>query len=430
MPTQFFNPLLSTPKDEELERARQYAQMTQSQRAAMDARVMEQQSIQGAENVARGALGLPESEATNRSSAANEIRALTKKTTPGTPEFYTAAAAIYQKYGLAAEAEKMTQMLHEVEFGKGETLDLLKLQRVRDYLQKRLAAGDESVKPALEAVDRKLGTYGQMGSPPADPEFIKMLNEYEKAVAAGQGDRADAIKQAMDAWIKNKQKAGGDMTPYQQAMLKLRGAQFDEQKRKQTEKEANEKKQVLGSLGTMLRITDEQIQAAEGLLTHPGLPYIVGRFVGLAGRVPAAFSDAAAGAQALYKTIEAQTFLSALNELRATSKSGATGLGQLTEREGDKIQSAKAALDRQQPTEQFKATLQRYIDSLKTGRDVNASELTAGGATVPPPLAPIQHRKPVAALAPSARPRPQPTPAPAPEASKPKRKFTATKVED
>lgn len=422
---QFFNPLLSQ-KDEELARAAEYARMTQAQRASMDARVMEQQAVEGVENVARGAAGLPQSENANRSGAANEIRMLTRKVAPGTPEFYKAAVVIYQKYGLAAEAEKMTQMLHDVEFGQGEKQEVLKLQRVLDHLNERLNAGDESVKPAIEAIKRKLGTYGQAGSPAADPEYVRLLNEYEKALAAGQTDRAEALKKAIDAWLKNKAKEGGDMTPYQSNSLALRTKEYEERKRKQEEKERLDKEQVIGSLTTILRITDQQIQAAEGLLTHPGLPYIVGRFVGLAGRVPAAFSDAAAGAQALYKTIEAQTFLSALNELRSTSKGGASGLGQLTEREGDKIQSAKAALDRQQPVDQFKETLQGYIDSLKTGRGIIAGELTKGGASVPAPLAPIQHRKPVAAIAPGARPRP--SAAPAPQSESPKRTFSATRV--
>ena len=168
-----------------------------------------------------------------------------------------------------------------------------------------------------------------------------------------------------------------------------------------------------------MRAVDNEIQAAQRLLAHPGLPKITGS---LEGALPltavAAKGNEAAGAAALFATIEGQTFIRALQDLKATSRTGASGLGQLTEREGDKIQNAKTSLSRQQPVDQFKRTLTAYIELLTSTRAIAAKELVGGKADVP--VAPT----PIVDVAPKTDPRPaRPTPAPA---AKPK--FKATRV--
>jgi hypothetical protein len=82
-------------------------------------------------------------------------------------------------------------------------------------------------------------------------------------------------------------------------------------------------------------------------------------------------------------------FIKALQDLKATSERGASGLGQLTEREGDKIQNAKAALDPQQPTPQYKRTLGQYIARLKAARGQIANALQSAGRPVPAQPMPI-----------------------------------------
>jgi hypothetical protein len=121
--------------------------------------------------------------------------------------------------------------------------------------------------------------------------------------------------------------------------------------------------------------------------------------------------------------VHAQTFIRALQDLKATSKTGASGLGQLTEREGDKIQNAKVALDPQQPTDQFKRTLTQYIESLRSARTTGASEVTKAGAEAPAAPAPVVDTPPAV----DPRTVTPPVAAPAP-AAKPKPKFTATRV--
>jgi hypothetical protein len=123
--------------------------------------------------------------------------------------------------------------------------------------------------------------------------------------------------------------------------------------------------------------------------------------------------------------VQAQVFIQALQDLKNASKTSASGLGQLTEREGDKIQNAKVAIRPQQSTEQFKNTLSEYIRTLKEGRTTAAGELTKADATVPAPRPPLSVERTATDLAPSAKPRPAPAPAP----EKPKGKWSAKRVE-
>ena len=211
------------PQDTELTDQYRLRQLLPHEQIALRARKAEIGMDQGAQGMLRGAMGLPESQGQNRGQAGFELRELAKKVAPGTVEFYTAAVDILRKHGLVGEAEEMAKKLRELEIGKGETTPALKLQRARDELQKRATAGDESVKPALAAIDKQIAALGTVraGSAPADPEFIKLLNQYEAALEAGQGDRAAAIKHYMDAFVKQKQGSGTDMTPYQKIMSDL-----------------------------------------------------------------------------------------------------------------------------------------------------------------------------------------------------------------
>jgi hypothetical protein len=181
------------------------------------------------------------------------------------------------------------------------------------------------------------------------------------------------------------------MTPYQKW-----------QKEKDEKKLAGAEAAIVSALQGTVRAIDQDLQSASRLLVHPGLPWITGARAGLLGRGAAALSGDAAGAHALLLNVHAQTFIRALQDLKATSRTGASGLGQLTEREGDKIQNAKTALDPQQPTDQFKRTLTSYIAQLEGARAAGASELTQAEAPVPAPPAPIKDvaRPDVKAIAP------------------------------
>ena len=415
-----FYDLFKLTDPEEERAALDYArQLTPAQRSVMDERQFERQGVKGIERMGRGLLGLPESPEGHREMAAQELRALAAKVRPGTAEFYDAAIPILQKHGMPAEVAQLEQQRLALETGKGELDPLLKMKRARDLLLKSPDASSPTGQAALAAIDRKIKGYGVSTQGGADPEFLKLLAAYEAAIEAGQGDRAALIKQRIDAEIKQKQGRGEDMTEYQRIMVGLREEELKRKQNQDDRKATREDEGTVSALQSTVRAVDNEIQAAQRLLAHPGLPKITGS---LEGALPltavAAKGNEAAGAAALFATIEGQTFIRALQDLKATSRTGASGLGQLTEREGDKIQNAKTSLSRQQPVDQFKRTLTAYIELLTSTRAIAAKELVGGKADVP--VAPT----PIVDVAPKTDPRPaRPTPAPA---AKPK--FKATRV--
>lgn len=109
---------------------------------------------------------------------------------------------------------------------------------------------------------------------------------------------------------------------------------------------------------------DDTIEIAKRLRDHPGLSAITGK-----GSVLKPFTglreEDSRNAQALYEQLSARVFLSALQGLKDASKTGSTGLGALTEREGDKVQNAEAAMKQYQGTPAFQAELDRYIKILE-----------------------------------------------------------------
>jgi hypothetical protein len=162
----------------------------------------------------------------------------------------------------------------------------------------------------------------------------------------------------------------------------------------------------------------QRYDAVVALYAHPGLEGITGRIgrkvgdEGVAGEVmtTAASADARA-ALALYKQVVGGTFLAGLAKLKEASKTGATGLGAVTEREGDKVQSDAAALDRAQdagPFRQQLATYAKELEGYSARLDAAAAQhkIPAKPLAQKPLQAPVRGRRPTAA--PTA---PSPTPA-------------------
>jgi hypothetical protein len=410
-------------QDEELDEAYRYARLAPSEQIALRQREAEKGVVAGAESVMRSGLGLGPSEDRNRGQAGLELRELAKKVAPGTVEFYTAAIDILRKYGLVGDAEKMAQQLRAVEIGKaGEHSPTLKLQRDKDTLLKRPDADTPNVRAAIATIDRQLALLGTRaeGSQPAPHELTKLYTDMKAARDAGDAEGEQMYKDAIANWLQQKKKAGEDKG----------NPALDYKKDRDAKKDAAAEAATVKALQGVVRSLNVDIQSAEALLAHPGLPKITGEFAGLTGRVGGALSR---GAYPLLLNVHAQTFLRALQNLKDSSKTTASGLGQLTEREGDKIQNARVALDTQQPTEQFKTILRGYIGQLKSARNQGVSELQGVGADIPAELPPLlaggsaasadAPAGGAAARAAAARPA-APTPVPA---KKPK--LTATRVE-
>jgi hypothetical protein len=422
-----------SPEDEE-ERLLDYARLTPAQRSVLNERRMQQRGTRSFKAATRAALGLPEipDAQANRQAAAQELRALAAKVRPGTAEFYDAAIPILQKHGLPEEAGKMEESRRaladsqrELETGKAELSPAVKLMRAKDLLAKRPDASGPEVQAAVAAIDREMAALGtKPGAAANDPEFIKLLNSYEAALKGGNEPRAALIQKALDAWLQRAQNKGEDTARYRDAMLALRKREVDMKIAEKTAKKDAADRAVVKSIQALVRAIDEDLSSATRLLAHPGLDFIIGPRAGvdIAESAVAMVSGPMAGAMALYKQVRGQTFIRALQDLKATSSTGASGLGQLTEIEGDKIQNAKVAISRQQPPAQFRRTIQGYLNLLNTGRAVAAQELSSAGETVPvaPPIISDRPTK----LDPRTVATPTATPAPAQKSPK----FRAIRV--
>jgi len=93
----------------------------------------------------------------------------------------------------------------------------------------------------------------------------------------------------------------------------------------------------------------------------------------------AMWSDEARRAVAQIEQLQGQTFIAALTQLKEAG-GGSTGLGQVTEIEGKKIQDAMAKLQRYQSTPDFLAELQRYQAQLtRSMQNIHAAYLANKG---------------------------------------------------
>lgn len=110
----------------------------------------------------------------------------------------------------------------------------------------------------------------------------------------------------------------------------------------------------------------DRLDTAMGELdADPGLDRITGP---VAGRTPN-LTAAATGAQAKLDSIKSQIFVSALQSMRDASKTGGA-LGQVTEREGDKLENSIAALAQAQGTADFKVQLAKARAQLKASKAI------------------------------------------------------------
>jgi len=115
------------------------------------------------------------------------------------------------------------------------------------------------------------------------------------------------------------------------------------------------KMRVESIVGNMTRLSDKLLQ----LEKDPGLTRITGTIM---GRTPN-ITNTATGAQALLDSITSEFFVSTLQSMREASKTGGA-VGNVSDREGDKMERVIAALGQAQGTERFKSELRRAREQL------------------------------------------------------------------
>ena len=117
------------------------------------------------------------------------------------------------------------------------------------------------------------------------------------------------------------------------------------------------------------KTVDNMVRGIDEILDHPGLDNATGW---LFGRIPTV-SQEGRNAIALMDTLKNQIFMTSLQEMKRASGTGASGLGQLTEKEGERLENNIAALDASQDTETYKDQLRVIKREALSGKDIHHS---------------------------------------------------------
>ena len=145
-----------------------------------------------------------------------------------------------------------------------------------------------------------------------------------------------------------------------------------------------------------VELTSQNIDALDAALADlekdPGLTRITGPVYGRTGN----FTGAATGAQAKLNTIKNQVFVSTLQAMREASKTGGA-VGNVSDKEGERLENSLAALDQAQTTEDFQRQLKVVRARLRNSkatiqRAYNEQFPGAGGDAAP--AAPVQPAAP------------------------------------
>ena len=138
---------------------------------------------------------------------------------------------------------------------------------------------------------------------------------------------------------------------------------------------------------SMKQNLDRLDEAMTALHDNPDLERITGT---IAGRTPN-LTNAATGAQADLNSIKSQIFQSSLQSMREASKTGGA-VGNVSDREGDKLERTLAGLDQSAGTPKFKENLKKAIDQVRLSKQLiqnafdeqygDVADKPAGGGTV------------------------------------------------
>ncbi len=127
----------------------------------------------------------------------------------------------------------------------------------------------------------------------------------------------------------------------------------------------------------------DMAKKAEELLQHPGLSKATGFGGETLSKIP---GTAAADFAAKMHSLQADTFVNNLNAMRAASKTGGA-VGNVSDKEGDRMSSLQASLAQAQTTEQYQAALSRIADYAKrTGDTMRGAYIQTYGEKGAPKL--------------------------------------------
>lgn len=176
---------------------------------------------------------------------------------------------------------------------------------------------------------------------------------------------------------------GGGMppppTPPEGGVSGLTPAQQRELQFATAKEQAKQQSKLQAALPEIKARKQEVVQQMESLKKeisdlreHPGLEYVTGARLGTetGKKTSALISQDAANAKALQDTIQGKIFTTVISQLKSLSATGATGLGALSNKEGDKLQNSYANLISTQDTDTYKKRLRDFESQVNKSIDV------------------------------------------------------------
>lgn len=323
--------------------------------------------------------------------------------------FYREVIRILQSEGLVAEALEVAREYQQQKVAERRA------SAAEDMVAQRREAAElraQTARESLEAAKQKLGGR--------DPEFVVLLDRLAALeTRLASLDAGDPQRQSVELAITNLLsrlnrlgqqrsvrvlKTNDRYEVYDAATGEVvRSGGLGErpeppgaaQKREAAEaKAAVADAKAQTAYAAMKESIQAQYDAAVSLHNEPGLREITGRPYGVIfdntpsgpGRAfaEATLSDAGRRALGLFNQVRGGAFLSGLAELKRASPTGATGLGQVTEIEGQKVENAKLALALSQPTPAFRGHLKRYVESIERAAQIIDAEAQTLGFNVVP----------------------------------------------
>jgi hypothetical protein len=300
-----------------------------------------------------------------------------------------AAKAEIAQLGAKPDREAMIAILRKHGL-LGESLDVGSALTDQDATAERLRIqAEESARKAKKDVltDERAKERNAILKTNGVPEFGKYIQMIEDAVdPATRQLYTERVNQMLGKSGKGIKVVDlGDRVQLVDAATgKPVGAEMDKGSAPLNEKDAAkaaaEEKRQGGAYSKAMAGAQSDYDAAVRLYSHPGVSAMTGAWMRLVGE-PGAFgqivtsmtTDAGRAAFELWRQVTGKTFLSGLNALKEASPTGSTGLGQVSNIEGDKVQASMAALGRSQNAADFRLNLKVYIAKLEEAADNMAS---------------------------------------------------------
>lgn len=310
-------------------------------------------------------------------------------TPAGVDRYYLGVINILRRNGLPGEAHAAALEWNK---HKNEAADRgLKV----DELNRKKAA-DEAKAAELK---RKNEIAAERNKALADrglPEIVRIVNAIEKETDPVSRDRL--VKYA-NAQIESKKKgvilenAGDRVIVRDKATGEVIGTDIMGEK-PMTEQQRDKATRADAGLETAYKAAMLAMQtaykAAVDLYNSPGLDNLIGKWSGIAAETGpekggfareaaiARLTPAGQEALSLFNQVQGATFIQALLDLKAAGK-GSTGLGAVSEVEGNKIQAAKGSLWPRQQPESFRRKLADYVSTIEAAANNLAGKAKEDG---------------------------------------------------